>query len=173
MPFFTNIWLHTENDTTKKVTMECYRKSLWFITSLHLARITSVGRCAVHRQRSLAMTMQHQQKVRNRLQSVRPTCCEVFLSDVAMHCCLLSSLRLDGASTAGLRAEWAKTCSGSRRLCQLAEHCHAPSSDTGYDVLFFCLVQYCSVDNKVITSYAKDSSLARHVECFESPLICL
>jgi len=58
-----------------------------------------------------------------------------------------------------------------RKPMDVAEHCHAPSSDAINYALFFGPVQYCGDDNEVVPSYIKDSSLARHEKCRKSPLV--
>jgi len=84
----------------------------------------------------------------------------------------LSVIRLVTRSGINSQTQGSMGCSLFRKPTDVAEHCHAPSSDARNDAVFLGLVQYCCVGNEVVPSYIKDSSLTRHVKCLKSQLIC-
>ena len=113
--------------------------------------------------------LRRQQKVQSQLRLVRSMC--AWSSSRAYP--LFSVVRL--ATRSGINSQTQDSMGWSlfRKPTDVAEHCHAASSDARNDALFFGPVQYCGVGDEVVPSYIKDSSLARHVKCLTSPLVCL
>jgi len=119
----------------------------------------SSGRCAIHRQRSRAAS---HAALAERPESQSASICRIHvcrgLPRGRRYCRLLSGLRPVRVSTARRGAVWAGTCSleVERRMWPNTAM-RRSSSHPGNDGVFSSVIQNCSVSDKVIPVYSKDS----------------
>ena len=132
--------------------------------------ITSGGRCALHRQRSPAVS--------RAASAESPVSCSTYrihvwrgLPVARLYRCLLSGLRPALVSTAGRGAAWARACSVSRRMWPNTVMRRLRMREMMCSSLVWSIT--VELVTKWVPSYNKDSSSARHVKCLKSPLVWL